>query len=299
MMISSNECPIIIFGMHRSGTSLLTRILDELGLFVGSKKESNHESVFFLGLNGWVFRQCGGRWDQPSSVKDLSKSTFHKSLVVDYLKYLTQSPRIVKYLGWANYLKYWGLDSFDQPWGWKDPKNTFSFPFWAEVFSEVRGLHIRRHGIDVAQSLRIRERESMNRVREKYEHLRNTYAPLYWMRRKKSGFGGSERCVRLQGSFDLWKEYMSQAECLKTEYGSQIHELKYEDLLNHPVDTIQHVAEFCCLDASDNEIERVASRIRPSRAYAYLEKSTLRSFARKVDTELHSFGYSPTSDFDE
>ena len=39
--------PIIITGKHRSGTSLLSKILIDQGIFMGSKLDSNSESIFF------------------------------------------------------------------------------------------------------------------------------------------------------------------------------------------------------------------------------------------------------------
>ncbi|MBK8351014.1 MAG: hypothetical protein IPL21_04765 [Saprospirales bacterium] len=41
-----NQQPIIILGMHRSGTTMITKMLENLGLFVGAEKEINHESLF-------------------------------------------------------------------------------------------------------------------------------------------------------------------------------------------------------------------------------------------------------------
>lgn len=40
--------PIVILGMHRSGTTMITEILEQLGLFVGDQKDDNCESLFFL-----------------------------------------------------------------------------------------------------------------------------------------------------------------------------------------------------------------------------------------------------------
>ena len=39
--------PIIIFGMHRSGTGLLVRSLERCGVFIGSYQARNNESRFF------------------------------------------------------------------------------------------------------------------------------------------------------------------------------------------------------------------------------------------------------------
>ncbi|MGD9653227.1 MAG: sulfotransferase [Candidatus Dadabacteria bacterium] len=38
--------PVIVIGMSRSGTTMLTKMLDELGLYAGKKLTDNHEAVF-------------------------------------------------------------------------------------------------------------------------------------------------------------------------------------------------------------------------------------------------------------
>jgi hypothetical protein len=40
--------PVIILGMHRSGTTMVTKLLEEVGLFVGDRLDENHEAVLFL-----------------------------------------------------------------------------------------------------------------------------------------------------------------------------------------------------------------------------------------------------------
>ena len=39
--------PIIITGMHRSGTTLIVKLLENNGVYFGSYKDSNKESIFF------------------------------------------------------------------------------------------------------------------------------------------------------------------------------------------------------------------------------------------------------------
>jgi len=57
--------PIILLGMHRSGTSLIARLLDELGLFQGSELQEDHESVHFLDVNDLLLKRIGASWDNP------------------------------------------------------------------------------------------------------------------------------------------------------------------------------------------------------------------------------------------
>ena len=43
--------PIIITGLHRSGTSFLTRIMENNSVFFGESKDINQESLFFQNIN--------------------------------------------------------------------------------------------------------------------------------------------------------------------------------------------------------------------------------------------------------
>ena len=61
--------PVILLGMHRSGTSLVARLLDDLGLFQGSDLQEDHESVYFLEVNDLLMRRVGASWDNPAPVR--------------------------------------------------------------------------------------------------------------------------------------------------------------------------------------------------------------------------------------
>lgn len=54
--------------MHRSGTSLLVKILQELGVFMGMDLEHNSESKFFIEVNEWMLNQAGASWDNPENI---------------------------------------------------------------------------------------------------------------------------------------------------------------------------------------------------------------------------------------
>ena len=45
------NAPIILLGMHRSGTSMIAGMLEELGLFMGNHKDRNNEAFLFMKLN--------------------------------------------------------------------------------------------------------------------------------------------------------------------------------------------------------------------------------------------------------
>ncbi len=39
---------VIVIGMHRSGTGMISRLVEEMGLFVGTEKDGNNKSLFFI-----------------------------------------------------------------------------------------------------------------------------------------------------------------------------------------------------------------------------------------------------------
>src|ERR1700757_2188147 len=118
--MSNSHNPIIVIGMHRSGTTMITRLLELMGLFVGESKDANHEAVFFEGINQWFISQAGATWDHPQSLHDVIGNQEVRGLITNYAKqYLLRSPRAISFLGWRRYLRYRSPLDLDIPWGWK------------------------------------------------------------------------------------------------------------------------------------------------------------------------------------
>src|SRR5450755_898226 len=70
MKMETTHPPVIILGMHRSGTSMVSELLDQLGLFVGRELQDDHESTFFLDLNEQMMNRVSATWDHPSPFQD-------------------------------------------------------------------------------------------------------------------------------------------------------------------------------------------------------------------------------------
>jgi len=128
--------PVIIIGMHRSGTSMLSRILQEAGLFMGDKREENDEALFFLDFNTWILKQTNSNWDCPNCYK-FSNQKF-KNHIIDAFKRRSKSIFTLKYLGLKKYIKYRSLDNIDFNWGWKDPRNSITLDIWSLKVRSIR-----------------------------------------------------------------------------------------------------------------------------------------------------------------
>lgn len=279
--------PVVVIGMHRSGTSMLTRLLEELGLFVGWRKQADHESLFFLELNQWLLSQCGGAWDHPEAIRDLERIDEVRALVRDYLGVSLRSIRALSFLGGRRWLRHRDVAALDEPWGWKDPRSTFTLPFWLDLFPEAKVIHVYRHGVDVAQSLRKRNAAVIRERARRYRNLRWTYA----IRAKHSGFGVGLRCASLSEGFLLWEAYLREGRAHARARGPLGLELAYESFLEAPDRTLLEVAEFCGLSPGLARCRSAVRDVRGERCLAYRNDPELVEFADAVKDRLAVHGY--------
>ena len=57
--------PIVVIGMHRSGTRVVVDVLEKLGVFMGADTQGDSESVAFMLINEGILHQCGAFWSEP------------------------------------------------------------------------------------------------------------------------------------------------------------------------------------------------------------------------------------------
>ena len=91
-----HQPPVIILGMHRSGTSMLSRILEKLDIFMGWRKEENNEALFFLKFNDWILKQANATWDNPYNYKFVEEN--FKNLMSKLAERYIKSLRRIEYL---------------------------------------------------------------------------------------------------------------------------------------------------------------------------------------------------------
>src|SRR5690349_20762927 len=137
--------PVVIAGMHRSGTSMVTRLLNLCGLYLGkegdffSNAESNPEgfweNVNFQKINNEILTSFGGEWDIPPAFE------------VGWEK----SPHLISI---SNNAKLIIKEISRQPvWGWKDPRNSLTLPFWKRLVPDLKIVICLRNPFEVYRSL--------------------------------------------------------------------------------------------------------------------------------------------------
>ena len=144
--------PICIAGMHRSGTSMVARVLHIAGLYLGREEdlkgpsEHNRDGFWehrkFVELNEEILNELGGGWDCPPPFPDR----------------WTEAEGLLRLKEKAEAL----LEEFAdrEPWGWKDPRNSLTLPFWMDRFPAMKVVVCVRNPLEVVLSLRERNLSS-------------------------------------------------------------------------------------------------------------------------------------------
>ncbi len=144
----NEAAPVCIAGMHRSGTSMVTRLLNLCDLYLGSEDdllelapdnpEGFWENVHFKELNERILEKLGGSWDLPPT----EEKGWEQKPEIESLK--DKAYTLVK-----NYTDH-------KPWGWKDPRNSLTLPFWKSICPSIKTIICLRNPIEVARSLQKR-----------------------------------------------------------------------------------------------------------------------------------------------
>ncbi|MFM9108575.1 MAG: sulfotransferase, partial [Chloroflexota bacterium] len=143
---------VCIAGMHRSGTSMIARLLMDGGLYLGDddelmpaaadNPEGFYERTDFVFLNDSILADLGGAWDlppqPPASWSDGRFAPFHQT-AQSLIARFADTPR----------------------WGWKDPRNSLTAPFWRDALGSVAVVFVVRNPLEVALSLQKRNHFSL------------------------------------------------------------------------------------------------------------------------------------------
>lgn len=276
--------PIIVIGMHRSGTSMITRLLEELGMFMGWRKDVNDEALFFLRLNEWLLAQTGHAWDNPPDAADWPGDAMLRQILCQGLRTALPAVDAISYWGLRGVLAHRNPFGADFPWGWKDPRNTITLQLWLGIFPDARVLHVRRHGLDVARSL-------VTRNKKIGENILGHGFPSRFPFTKMKPLSLSSRGGHIEGAFTLWEEYMRHAERHRGALGSQALDIRYEDFLESPAEMTACIAEFCSLRGDKDAISRACRALDSGRAHAHRDDPLLVEQARRYGDRLAAHGY--------
>jgi hypothetical protein len=136
---------VVILGMHRSGTSVMTRVINMLGLplcdakdfLSGPDNPTGHwESASLMAINDQLLKLLGGKFDAPPRIED----------------------------GWEKYQDIANLYSeaasvfgrvyARSTWVWKDPRTCITLPFWRTIWPDPPvAVFVHREPLEISLSL--------------------------------------------------------------------------------------------------------------------------------------------------
>jgi hypothetical protein len=137
---------VCVLGMHRSGTSLISRLLNLLGVYLGPEERLLRANRFnpkgfweyqpIVELNDTILSRLGGSWREPPPFPPGWEAS-------EALADLRLRAR-----------ELLAADFAAAPlWGWKDPRTCLTLPFWRELVPDVRYVLCFRNPADVGHSL--------------------------------------------------------------------------------------------------------------------------------------------------
>ena len=142
--------PICVLGMHRSGTSMMMQMLGKCGVYLGDDKRTSRpgdhdnplgywENPSFRKLNDRILSTLGGDWKIPPYLSQ---------------GWQVEDERVAPMKEEAHAL----VSKMDRHalWGWKDPRNSLTLPFWRSIVPDLKCVILVRNPVQVAQSLQSR-----------------------------------------------------------------------------------------------------------------------------------------------
>lgn len=226
-----SRSPVIIVGMHRSGTSLLTHILAEMGLYIGNQLDKHNESVLFKGINNRLLLEVGASWFRPEPfLTKLNQEGFVQNQAERAFRWVEEG------------IGQYGQVRPEQGWGWKDPRNTLTLPVWLHVFPNAKVINIERHGIDVSLSLQRRE-------------IKRIPYQVFGRAKEKGMFPPT-----IKTAYELWCLHLRIVEGLHNQCFKWMS-IRYEDLLSNPKTSIVDLQEYLDLDVMPSKVEWIVEQV--------------------------------------
>lgn len=142
---------VCVLGMHRSGTSLVTKYAAAVGVSLGPDEllmaphavdnpTGYWEFDPIVAINERILEAFGGSWDDPPILRE---GWEHSPVLAGFRTEARHA--IAELVGSGGVV------------GWKDPRTSFLLPFWSTVVPVTATLLVHRHPFQVAESLARRD----------------------------------------------------------------------------------------------------------------------------------------------
>ncbi|MDC1022340.1 glycosyltransferase [Schleiferiaceae bacterium] len=202
MILPKIKQPIFILGMHRSGTTMVTRALSEAGVHVGTICDHNSEALYAIDVNERIFQAAGGSWWSPPTKEAILKAAN------DFETNLKDLDLYGAHLKHSSGRRFSLASAYKGPWAVKDPRLCYTLSWWLARFPNAKVIWIFRAEEEIVQSL---------------------------LRRQEIA-GEAQSALTEETAQELVHEYNEAATANIKNSGVEVRMIKYNDLVSKDVD---------------------------------------------------------------
>ena len=223
-----SPAPVIVLGMHRSGTTMIAKLLETAGVFMGARLSGNHEPRVFQDANRQIFDYFQTGWiaaERVPSPKMLMNG--FDGLCSDIALRLTEDIPLcfcdARQAGTSG-------------WGFKDPRTSVTAGLFLRLFPEASAIFVYRGAEDVAASILKRELMIQNKYPDTTDITFEDHVSI------------------LMRAVKAWKVYNERAIAILPRFRRQAF-LRYEDVVGSPRLLLQQAFARIGVEISDTAIE--------------------------------------------
>lgn len=186
----SNNKILIVLGMHRSGTSLVSSWLSACGLNLGDRLmggnkynlNGHFEDLDFHDIHEEIFKENNIKYGGLQKIDNLHVSEYHQ----EKIKHITLLKKSLR----------------DQ-WGWKEPRTNIFLDFYRDFLPEANYLVLYRKPEIVVDSLLRRETAELLRRLKKIDKIKF----LYYTRIAKESLYKKVSYKNKENYTECWKQH--------------------------------------------------------------------------------------------
>jgi uncharacterized membrane protein YkvA (DUF1232 family) len=213
--LAAHGSPVIVYNAAHSGSRLLTRLLTELGVFMGANLSDSEDSEDMAELVEHIVLEHAPDYTGLFAEGDPALDQLAMAAVTEHLAGRPQQAR----------------------WGWKHCETGHALPVIARLFPTAQTIHLIRDGRDVAFS---------PFVAPKHPYWRKIYFGVAELRSWR-GFAMTQRAYRKHGPLfnaTRWVNSVTLGRAHGLMLGERYHEVRYEDLVADPKGAAERIAAF-------------------------------------------------------
>lgn len=264
--------PLVVLGMHRSGTTLIARLLEAAGVFMGARLSGNHEPRVIQDANRQIFDYFQAGWIEAARVPspEVLLNGLDGLCSDVALRLIEDIPLCfcdARHAGTAG-------------WGFKDPRTSVTAGLFLRLFPGAIAIFIHRNCEDVAASILKREL----RIRKKYPDAADV--------------AFEDQAGILMRAAKAWEVYNERALAVLPHFRRHVT-IRYEDVVVSPQLLLQQAVAQVGVEISGAAIASAgisAERIGGSAEFAellkplreYLSRSRVREALDRPGVELPS-----------